>query len=53
MVEWCHYVPDGEGRYRYVGLCAGIDHQGADPHDHEPCCCGRPGCGGCGPRSQD
>lgn len=49
--EWTHYVHEGEGRYRFLGPCATVDHEGVGPHDHadEPCCCGQVGCDGTGP----
>lgn len=46
--EWRHYVYIADGRYEYMGVCAEIDHEGGDPHDHV-CCCGREGCDGTGP----
>lgn len=34
--EYQHHVPDG-GNYRWIGPCSGVDHDGRDPHYHEPC----------------
>lgn len=39
--SWSHYRHVGEHRYRYVGECAYIDHNGLGPEDQGPHhCCG-------------
>ena len=40
---WQHHVHDGDGRYRWVGACAEVGHDGPAPVEMERCCCGHEG----------
>jgi len=41
--RWWHFELDGD-RYRYVGLCDDITHDGPTPQELSRCCCGDPNC---------